>query len=425
MGRREEGSTDTDKRERDRERRFEFVSVVSRTRDISRAMTELAVAVGRQDASRPDFIALYYGTGRVAEEVHREAVEAFGVAALHGGSSCLGVMSSDGAAIASGDAIGLCAIRDPDGDYGTASECMGKDARMAAAHATRQALRRADRAGEVPDLVWLTAAPGREEAVLAGIKDVVGQSALIVGASAADNEIAGNWSQVSPDGVAREAVVVSVMFPSVPIACTFDSGYAPTGKHGTVTRAEGRVLHEIDGRSAVDVYESWTGRRVRPDKGKISILSEASMAPLGRVVSELDGIPFHVLAHPAVAHADGRLELFADLADGQEIWLMESSEDSLVERAGLVANASRARLAGCDVAGGLVVYCGGCMLAVRPRMEDVSRSVSEALGRAPFLGIFSFGEQGETVCGESRHSNLMISCVLFGRESDPGNSERK
>jgi hypothetical protein len=399
--------------------RFRLATASSVAQDTPEALRDVARQL-RAQTDPPDFVTLHYGSERSAEEVWKNARALFGTRALHGGSSCRGIMSDRTDPEAGEAAMGAFAIWDAEGDYGTASEKIASEPRAAAARATRTALRRAGRAGEAPDLVWLTSAPGHEEAVLEGIKDVIGSPALIVGGSAADNEVAGTWTQISQDGASRDAVVVSVLFPSAPVACSFESGYAPTGRQGTVTKAQGRILAEIDGKPAADVYAEWTGLAAKPESGSVSILSEASMFPLGRVSSVVDGIPFHILAHPAVAHSDGRIELFSDIREGDEIWLMSGSSDSLVMRAGRIAAASHAQLPGDAVAGALVVYCGGCMLSVRDRLGEVARGVSEALDHAPFLGVFSFGEQGEVVCGDSEHGNLMISCIAFGRPGTPG-----
>ena len=62
---------------------------------------------------------------------------------------------------------GFLAISDPEGDYSSAIEpVIGGDAQGAAAAALIEALRRAGRPGEEPDLVWLTATPDQEEQVI-------------------------------------------------------------------------------------------------------------------------------------------------------------------------------------------------------------------------------------------------------------------
>lgn len=390
-------------------------SAMSTADDMTTAMGDIADQMGLRNGHPPDFAALHFAPTELLGDLQSRAVGLFGGAALHGGSSCRGVMTDRGLAMRDGRGIGAFAIWDPDGAYGTAMASLGQDARRAARAATQDALRNAGREGEAPDLVWLTSAPGVEEQVLAGIKDVLGADAMIVGGSAADNDVSGQWQQLSGTGSGQTAVVVSVLFPSRAVACSYQSGYAPTGTHGTVTRCEGRRLLEIDGMPAAETYSRWTSGAVPvASHTDVSILADSTFFPLGRETDTLAGVPFHLLAHPAVAHPDGAITLFADVAPGEKLWLMEGSSASLVARAGRVAKASREDQPNDAVAGALVVYCGGCMLAVEDRMEDVYRGVADQLGGAPFLGVFTFGEQGSPLGGETRHGNLMISCSSFG-----------
>jgi len=180
------------------------------------------------------------------------------------------------------------------------------------------------------------------------------------------------------------------------------------------------------GRPAAEVYGEWTGGRILPPaSGSRSILSEATLSPLGRRQTEIAGIPIHLLAHPAASRADGGLDLFASVRPGEDICLMEGSETSLVQRAGRIAWASREQLGSEPAAGALMVYCGGCMLAIRDRMDEVAAGVADSLGGIPFLGVFSFGEQGEMLDGDSAHGNLMISCTTFGSVRDNGAGGRR
>jgi len=324
-------------------------------------------------------------------------------------------MTQDGLNIDTCAGAGALAIWDPDGSYGTASADLGGDARSAASRAVEDALAAADRAGEVPEMVWLTVAPGREEQVLDGLHAVVGPETLIVGGSSADNDVIGGWAQFGPGGCHGDGIVVSVLFPSRPITSFYQSGYAPTGDSGLVTAIEGRRLTQIDDTSAASVYKRWTGGTVpMAVDAPISILSKATLWPLGRVTREVAGVPFHLLAHPATANPDGSLDLFADLTEGDRIWQMQGTADSLVARAGRIASHARNN-AGDEISGALVVYCGGCMLAVRDRMEEVHAGVKTALGEAPWLGVFTFGEQGVPTGGAAEHGNLMISCTVIAR----------
>jgi len=385
----------------------------SSARSAERVVEEIAGGLEAESLGAPDFVALHFGVGCPPGPLHAAARARFRGMALHGGSSCLGTMSQEGMNIETGAGAGALAIWDPGGSYGTASADLGDDAREAARRAAEAALVAADRAGEVPEMIWLTVAPGREEQVLDGLRAAVGPETLIVGGSSADNDVSGAWAQFGPESCHSDGVVVSVLFPSRAVTSFYQSGYAPTGENGIVTSIEGRRLYEIDGAPAAAVYRRWTERAVpMANERPRSVLSEATLWPLGRVTREVAGVPFHLLAHPATSNPDGSLELFADMSKGDRIWQMRGSVDSLVARAGRIAAQARSN-AGSEIAGALVVYCGGCMLAVRERMEEVRSGVNAALGDVPWIGVFTFGEQGVPSGSKAEHGNLMISCTVI------------
>jgi hypothetical protein len=202
------------------------------------------------------------------------------------------------------------------------------------------------------------------------------------------------------------------------VSFAYHNGYAPTEHSGVVTRSEGRRLIEIDNRPAGEVYDQWTGGQTLPENAAdvpVSILSESTFTPLGRYLDSVGEVPYFLLAHPATLNTDGSIELFADVSEGDRLTLMQGSVNSLTERAGKVANLAM-RVGEMDpsqIEGALVVYCGGCMLAVQDSMDAVVSGVNEALKGAPFLGVFTFGEQGMVMDGQNRHGNLMISCIVF------------
>ena len=112
----------------------------------------------------------------------------------------------------------------------------------------------------------------------------------------------------------------------------------------------------------------------------------------------------------------GEDPLWPRFTEGEKITLMSGTKQSLVDRAGRVAKlaADTGFIERKDIRGALMIYCGGCMLSVQDELENVVANMVEAVGDAPFLGAFTFGEQGPLVGSGNRHGNLMISCIVFG-----------
>jgi hypothetical protein len=366
---------------------------------------------------RPPSLLMVYATEHHARP---ELVAALRAAApeaqIAGGTSCGGVMTEAGFHSGPDGALGLLGICDPEGSYGVGTAPIGVDASAAGAQAVSQALEAAGRDFEAPVLVWCCQPPGQEEAVITGIQSVIGGNIPIIGGSAGDEAIAGAWRQFSTQGVLEDHVVVAALFPTTAHGTAFQSGYAPTQYSGVVTKAAERLLIEIDGQPASEVYGRWTEGAVDTTAPGM-ILGVSTPTPLGRVAGEQNDVPMFVLSHPALVGDASELTLFTDIAAGDTVHLMRGSPESLVKRAGLVVNDARVGggWAQGGTLGGLVIYCAGCMLHVREQMPDVASQVTEAMGGAPFLGAFTFGEQGAIIDRCNRHGNLMVASLTFGR----------
>lgn len=399
---------------------FEIACTGSTQKDADVALQACLADMPDTIMQRPAFIMVQH-SATYASQTLRERLQAqFPDTPLHGASSCMGSLNQ--AAFQSDDGAGLSlfALRDDDGDYGTAF-CPFDDAPLEAAKtALTDALAHAGRPGELPGLVWISSSPGFEESILAGIQTIMGHSVPVVGGSAADNTITGEWSLFDATSSGQSGVVVSVLFPSVAVGTAFHSGYTPTPSRGRVTKAKGRVVYEIDGQPARAVYASWVGASLTGlDEGEVNVLGLTSLHPIGREIGQLSGAPVHVLSHPESFGSDGSIHLFSDIAEGDDIILMAGTPDTLVNRASNVMQ-SAARLAELDMSalsGAILVYCAGCMLTVQDRMDDVRTSITAAMPDTPFIGAFTFGEQGQLFADTNRHGNLMISSVVFGQSS--------
>lgn len=391
------------------------------------ALAELGWAI-EDNPLDAHFVCAFYDASHDDDAVKAFIETRFKGAAILGGTSCNGVMNEAG--LTGKHSIGVLAVEDPDGDYGTAMVRLGSDAADCAERALHAALDRAGCAGELPELIWIYQAPGCEEEVIEGLRRVVGDRCPIIGGSSADNEVAGNWRQLGTDGVLTDGLVVGVLFSSGGIGFAFQGGYEPSGESGIVTRigygavgesgvvtqSSGRRITSIDGQPAAEVYNRWIGGilddRLR-DGG--NILADTTMHPIGVGAGRIEGITHYLLIHPHEVLDDGSLSTFACIEEGTRLFSMRGERSRLVDRAGKVAAAAAAMLPDGEqsLAGGLIVYCAGCMLAVGEDMPAVAKTVAERFDGRPFLGCFTFGEQG-AMLGHNAHGNLMISAIAFG-----------
>lgn len=338
---------------------------------------------------------------------------------IHGGSSCAGVMTEDGFHGTWGVGLGLLGLLDPAGAYGVGVALVGEDPVAAAGRACARAAEAAGRPAEVPGLVLMSAAPGTEERLIEGIEVYFGPNVVLSGGSTGDMLTGEHSFQLAGDAAHRGAIAVAALYPSTEVMSSFHCGYEPTDFRGRVTRAEGRTVHALDGRPAGDVYDDWTGGLASEwaRTGGGPVVAEITMHPIGRQIGMAGGQPYHLLAHPKSLSPERSLTFLTELPEGAEVVLLRGSRENLTSRAGRVVRSALEGSAASvhEVAGGLVVYCAGCMLTVYDQMDEVARSVREAMEGRPFLGLFSLGEQGCFPGGENHHGNLMICANLFGR----------
>lgn len=391
-----------------------ILTAQSRAETAAEAVLEVIAEIEANAPEEPTLLWVYAEADLDPEALHLALRTKWPDCAIVGGSSCRGAFT-DAAGTPVFARLAVLALCDPESSAGTAVASDTAGHRAAAAAATQAAMERSARGYEVPSLVWLCAAPGQEEAALAGIADVVGGRVPVFGGSSADNTVAGGWWQIANDGVAHDGVAVAVLHTDGTVATAFQSGYLPEDRSGTVSEASGRLIKSIDGRPAAATYADWTRQAIAPATLPATVLADATWFPFGRAVGDVEGIPFYLLSHPAEITEDGAIALFSEVPTGSTLHLMCGTRDSLVSRIRRVATDALA--AAGDrldrVRGAMVVYCGGCMLAVSDDMDTVVEHLTEALPGVPLLGLFSFGEQGQALSGEALHGNLMISVVLF------------
>lgn len=394
---------------------------LDQTRD---AVDALAVQLRAAFPDGPDFLLIAYSEHHDPQVIHAGLMGHFPDALLLGSSTCRGVMTQDGLLGFGKPVISLAAFVDPDSDFGTATLAVDGDVAAAVERAIETAQAAANRAGEVPDMIWLHASPGTEEVIINAIQQVLGAHVLMSGGSSADENIAGKWSQFDTDGLGQGAAI-GLIYTDLPITHHFQSGYLPTDLTGEVTRAQGRVLYEIDGQPAAEVYNAWTGGAIAAALAdrSLNILEASSWHPLGKSIGRIGPSPelmvdCYCLVHPDSVGPAGELLLFADVVPGSQIVLMKSGREELIKRANQVVRTSL-ELAPKDrtICGGLMVFCAGYMLALGDDIALAAADIRTAYGDIPFMGVFTFGEQGSFMNGERLHGNLMISSSLFSGDS--------
>jgi hypothetical protein len=351
------------------------------------------------------------------QKIQSFLTERFPSTPFQAATSCLGTMSDQGVHQNDGHGMSIFSIEDQEGNYGTGIADLAQSPYQAGIVAINKAIEEAGRDGESPDAIWLMSAPGSEESILEGVQSVVGSNVPIIGGSAGDNTIEGNWFLCTQKDAGKDYVTLAVFYTESLITTAFHSGYDSTSQAGVITKSTSRTIDEIDGRPAAEVYNQWS-------KGSISeyinsggnILSTSGLGPIGRVVGSIQGVPYYKLSHPETVTENGGLTLFTDISEGDEIIFMKGSVEGIVDRAQNVFNAAInvEQLETEDICGVLSTFCAGCMLTIGGDVVTSNNKIQRLLkNKIPYISSFTFGEQGQFPGGENCHGNLMISVLVF------------
>lgn len=356
-------------------------------------------------------------------------------ARLAGCSSARGVFSEKG--MAGDHSMGLLALCDKHGEYGVAAADHAGDPEAVAARLLQEALRDAGAEGQLPELVWVLLPSGTEEYALRGLRGIVGDRCPILGGTVAGSRFLSGpqFSQIATNGVFEDAIVVCALLPSSPVGFALQTGYVPLGPSGVVTAvgdgkgarltepgALGRELLEIDGAPAFETYCAWVGEedyRSAMNDERI-LLQNGVLRPLASIPVEND-LHQHLPIVPFGLTEQGGIRARRAATVGERVYAMEGDPVQLAPRAGRTAYEAWMNLyPDCDaIVGGLVVHCAAARIALAEHVKDMPYYIASALDGHPFLGFFSFGEQGE-VGGCNVHGNLMISALVFSSANGRG-----
>jgi len=190
---------------------------------------------------------------------------------------------------------------------------------------------------------------------------------------------------VMADAPAQAGRVVAVGFyGDITVKSGCFAGWEEFGAERIVTKSAQNVVYEIDGQPALQLYKKYLGDQAKDLPGS------GLRFPLS--VMESKGSKSIIRTLLAVDEAAQSLTFAGDVPQGYLCKLMKTNLDSIIEHAGMAAEA--AKPGSSDAAGlCLVVSCVGRRLVLGQLTEEELDIVRENLGEATVItGFYSYGE---------------------------------
>jgi methyl-accepting chemotaxis protein len=217
-----------------------------------------------------------------------------------------------------------------------------------------------------------------------------------------------------------DGAALAVIDSTVPLGIGVAHGHRATGRRVRVTRAEGSIVHELDGQPAWKRYAQLTrdlglaAQGVDPDTitdaGARLQFFAWYQTGINLGDSYKNRTPLGKLADDSMAFACG-------IPEGTELEVLQSTTEAQVESAREAARQAAAKLGDHKVSGALVFECACRQVYLGDRFGEAPRAVSLELGGAPLAGLEAYGEVALNVGDFSGFHNATTVVLAFPEAS--------
>lgn len=243
-----------------------------------------------------------------------------------------------------------------------------------------------------------------------GLRDNLPKEVAVTGGLAGDGS-AFQHTLVCATGAPEEGLVAALGFYGERLKVGYGSlgGWDSFGPERLITRAQGNVLYELDGHSALELYKKYLGTH---DAGP----AEALLFPLALRTGE-EG--YSVVRSVAAVNEDEQsMTFFGDMPEGGYARLMKANFDRLVDGAAGAAHAGYEMLGSREPELALLISCVGRKLVLKQRIEEEVEGVRDVLGKNTVLaGFYSYGEicPHDVLTGCELHNQTMTITTFSER----------
>ncbi|OGB22857.1 MAG: hypothetical protein A3I66_13240 [Burkholderiales bacterium RIFCSPLOWO2_02_FULL_57_36] len=241
-----------------------------------------------------------------------------------------------------------------------------------------------------------------------GFSSTLSPHVVVTGGLAADGDrFQRTW--VIRDGKPETGIVTAAGFYGDSLQITHGSrgGWDSFGPERRVTRSQGNILYELDGRSALSLYKEYLGDLAAglPANGLLFPLSIRQDAADSREL---------IRTVLAVDEATQSMTFAGDVPKGYLAQLMRANFDRLLDGASMAAEQARDNMAIAGPMLAVAISCVGRRLVLGERIEEETELTLQHLPEgAQQVGFYSYGEISPCVSGMCDLHNQTMTITTF------------
>lgn len=232
-----------------------------------------------------------------------------------------------------------------------------------------------------------------EEAVLAA-SSLLGGKVRIAGGAASDNLAFQKTEVFCNEEAFSDGVSMCYIASRKPIILSFKHGHHPISPPLTVTKAEGNILYELEGKPAIEVWKEYLRERLKKIDIDIDKMNSHDLSLL--LVKYEAGLKTgdneYKIRFPVSANPDGSLNFVSSMLEGSVIKIMDSD---IVDQMKSAEEAVKLVLksAGTEkIAGGIFFDCVCRGMILKEKYKDSVALKSQYFKNIPFIGGETYGE---------------------------------
>ncbi len=223
-------------------------------------------------------------------------------------------------------------------------------------------------------------------ALVSGLTENLSSSVPVTGGLAGDGERFQETLVFFESDPERETVVVLGLYGDrLRTGYGSRGGWDAFGPERLVTKSDGNILHELDGRPALELYRQYLGEHAK------GLPATGLFFPLSLRTREGDRAVVRTLL--SIDEGDRTVRFAGDIPEGAYARLMKANFDRLIDGAVEAARTSYEAGGACSPDLAICISCVGRKIVLKQRTEEEVEGVRDILGKDTFIsGFYSYGE---------------------------------
>ncbi|MDG2618119.1 FIST N-terminal domain-containing protein [Thermoleptolyngbya sichuanensis XZ-Cy5] len=238
--------------------------------------------------------------------------------------------------------------------------------------------------------------------VVAHLQKALGDSVPLFGGFAGDQSQFQKTYQFYSSEVLTDAIPILLFFGDLKLGHGVAHGWTPTGERGTITRADGHLLQEIDYRPALEFYQRYMNDLLPSTEFPLAVWEEGA-----------DG--YYLRASIGFDSETGSIQAIPLWPQSAQVQIARSSRDEIIEGAHTSVQAALASYPGQHIEAVLLFSCCVRHTLLGLRTQQEYAMVQEALPQMPAAaGFYTYGEIAPLTPGATSraHHSTFVTLLL-------------